>query len=224
MVEQSAITTAGPQLPVSLPLAPTGTTVAYPVMEHFYTLQGEGAHSGRAAYFIRLGGCDVGCVWCDVKESWDASVHPQLTVDALINAASAHSGRLAVITGGEPAMHDLTPLSDALHEAGFRVHIETSGSHPLRGELDWVTLSPKKFKAPLPENLSKADELKIVVFNKSDFTWAEKWASLVTRDCRLYLQPEWDKREVVTPLILEFVKEHPEWTLSLQTHKYLNIP
>lgn len=193
-------------------------------MEHFYTLQGEGAHSGRAAYFIRLGGCDVGCVWCDVKESWDANSHPRMTVEALLDVASSHPGRLAVITGGEPAMHDLSPLCAALHGAGFRVHIETSGSHPLRGELDWVTLSPKKFKAPLEENLPRADELKVVVFNKSDFAWGEKWAALVRPDCRLYLQPEWDKREAVTPTILEYVQQHPQWALSLQTHKYLNIP
>lgn len=204
--------------------AAASLSVSYPVMEHFYTLQGEGAHSGRAAYFIRLGGCDVGCVWCDVKESWDADAHPHMTIEALLDAASAHPGRLAVITGGEPAMHDLSPMCDALHDAGFRVHIETSGSHSLRGELDWITLSPKKFKAPLEENLSKADELKVVVFNKSDFAWGEKWATLARPDCRLYLQPEWDKREAVTPMILEYIQQHPQWTLSLQTHKYLNIP
>src|SRR5262249_13056179 len=146
--------------------------VAYPVMEHFYTLQGEGVHTGRAAYFIRLGGCDVGCVWCDVKDSWDALAHPLMTIAEITSVAAANSGRIAVITGGEPAMYDLSPLCDGLHSAGFRTHIETSGAHPLRGDLDWVTLSPKKFKAPLPQSLARADELKVVVFHRSDLDWA----------------------------------------------------
>lgn len=193
-------------------------------MEHFYTLQGEGMHSGRAAYFVRLGGCDVGCVWCDVKESWDAGAHPHMSVQEIVAQASAHPGRLAVITGGEPAMYDLHPLCDALHEAGFRVHIETSGAHPLRGHIDWVTLSPKKFKFPLEENLPLAQELKVVVFNKSDFAWAEKHAAMVSKDCLLYLQPEWDKHDAITPLIIDYIRDHPQWQLSLQTHKYLNIP
>ncbi len=196
----------------------------YPVMEHFYTLQGEGAYSGRAAYFIRLGGCDVGCVWCDVKESWPMDAHPQLTVAAIVAAASAHPGRLAVITGGEPTMHDLTALTAGLKEAGFRIHIETAGTGLISGNLDWITLSPKKFKAPLPEVLPLAHELKIVVFNRSDFAWAEKYAALVSPDCRLYLQTEWSKRDALTPMILEYVRENPKWTLSLQTHKYLDIP
>ncbi len=207
-----------------LPAANRQLPAVYPVMEHFYTLQGEGAHTGRAAYFIRLGGCDVGCVWCDVKESWDASVHPVMTVAEIVAAAAAHPGRIAVITGGEPSMHDLTALCDGLHAAGFVTHIETSGTHPLRGSLDWVTLSPKKFKAPLPENLLRANELKVVVFHKSDFDWAEQHAALVRPGCRLYLQPEWDKRDAMTPLLLEYIAAHPQWQLSLQTHKYLNIP
>ena len=193
-------------------------------MEHFYTLQGEGVHTGRAAYFIRLGGCDVGCVWCDVKESWDADAHPKMTVEEIVNIAAAEEGRLAVITGGEPAMHDLTALCDALHEKGFRVHIETSGSGPMVGAIDWVTLSPKKFKAPVQEALDMADELKVVVFNKSDFDWALQHAAKVPEKCRLFLQPEWSKRDAMTPLIIDFIKQHPEWTLSLQTHKYINIP
>lgn len=193
-------------------------------MEHFYTLQGEGLYTGVAAYFIRLGGCDVGCVWCDVKESWDASVHPVMTNVEIAQVASAYEGRLAVITGGEPAMHDLQPLCDELHNAGFRIHIETSGAHPLRGDIDFVTLSPKKFKAPLDECLLKADELKVVVFNKSDFEWAEQHAAKVKPGCKLYLQPEWSKREQVSPLIIDYIKLHPKWQLSLQTHKYLNIP
>lgn len=198
--------------------------VQYPVMEHFYTLQGEGAYAGHAAYFIRLGGCDVGCVWCDVKESWDADVHPKMSVEAIVAAASAYPGRIAVITGGEPSMYDLAPLTTGLKAAGFRTHIETSASSPLSGDFDWVTLSPKKFKAPLPENMSWAHELKIVVFNKHDFQWAETYATLVPESCKLYLQTEWDKREQMTPEILEYIRQHPQWSLSLQTHKYLNIP
>lgn len=193
-------------------------------MEHFYTLQGEGAYAGHAAYFIRLGGCDVGCVWCDVKESWDADAHPKMTLAEIVAVAEKYPGRLAVITGGEPSMHELKPLTDALHEAGFRTHIETSASSPLTGDWDWVTLSPKKFKAPLEENLHLAHELKIIVFNKSDFKWAEEYAAKVPADCKLYLQTEWDKRDEMTPLIIEFIQQNPRWQLSMQTHKYLNIP
>lgn len=193
-------------------------------MEHFYTLQGEGLHSGKAAYFIRLGGCDVGCVWCDVKDSWEADKHPQMTANEIVNAAAQHEARIAVITGGEPAMHDLAALCDALHEAGFSTHIETSGAHPLSGALDWVTLSPKKFKAPLESCIQQADELKIVVFNQSDFKWAEQYAAQVPAGCKLYLQPEWGKKEDITPLIIEYIKKNPKWQLSLQAHKYINIP
>ncbi len=193
-------------------------------MEHFYTLQGEGFHTGRAAYFIRLGGCDVGCTWCDVKDSWDASKHPLMSTAEIVGQAAKHKGVIAVITGGEPAMHNLTALCDALHRAGFKTHIETSGAHPLSGNLDWVTLSPKKFKAPLPEAVAAADELKVVVYHKSDFQWAEFHASGVGPECKLYLQPEWSKREAITPLIIEYIKQHPQWQLSLQAHKYINIP
>ena len=198
--------------------------VSYPVMEHFYTLQGEGFYAGHAAYFIRLGGCDVGCVWCDVKDSWDANAHPMMTTGEIVSAASISDGRIAVITGGEPGMHNLTGLCDALHIAGFRTHIETSGAHPLTGDLDWVTLSPKKFKAPVEESIQQADELKIVVFNKSDFQWAEEYASKVPEGCRLYLQPEWSKKDIITPLIIGYIKKNPKWQLSLQSHKYINIP
>jgi len=193
-------------------------------MEHFYTLQGEGMYSGQAAYFIRLGGCDVGCVWCDVKDSWDASKHPVMTVEEITTIASANPGRIAVITGGEPAMHNLVNICQSLHDAGFRVHIETSGAHPLSGKLDWITLSPKKFKAPLEENMELADELKIVVYNKSDFAWAEEHAAKVGKKCKLYLQPEWSRIDTMTPLIIDYIKQHPQWQLSLQTHKYINIP
>lgn len=193
-------------------------------MEHFYTLQGEGLYAGQAAYFIRLGGCDVGCVWCDVKESWDAGVHPLMSTADITAIAAATPGRIAVITGGEPCMHDLNAICSSLHEAGFRVHIETSGSSPLSGKLDWITLSPKKFKAPLDECLVEAHELKIVVFNKSDFKWAEEHAAKVKPGCKLYLQPEWSKKDQMTPLIIDYIKDHPQWQLSLQTHKYINIP
>lgn len=195
-----------------------------PVMEHFYTLQGEGVHQGKAAYFIRLAGCDVGCVWCDVKESWEADKHPVYSIEELVQFVTATPARIVVITGGEPLLHDLMPLSAALHTAGLRVHIETSGSSPLSGELDWITLSPKKFKAPLADVLPFASELKIVVFNKSDFAWAETWAAQVSPECRLFLQPEWSKRDVMTPMIVEYIKANPQWQLSLQVHKYINVP
>lgn len=193
-------------------------------MEAFYTLQGEGFHQGRAAYFIRLGGCDVGCVWCDVKESWDATKHPQLTIEEIVETASAYPGRLAVITGGEPLMHQLDALTTALQNKGFETNIETSGSSTLSGHWDWICLSPKKFKAPLPAIVPLANELKVVVFNKHDFEWAETYAAQVSPDCKLYLQPEWDKASLVTPLIVEYIKAHPKWELSLQVHKYINVP
>lgn len=195
-----------------------------PVMESFYTIQGEGFHQGRAAYFIRLGGCDVGCFWCDVKESWDASQHPQTSIDALVSGALAYPGRLAVITGGEPLMHNLNRLTAALQEAGFETNIETSGSHPLSGSWNWICLSPKKFKAPLPEILPQANELKVIVYNKSDFEWAEAHAARVSPGCKLYLQPEWDKSAQMTPLIVDYIKANPQWELSLQVHKYIHVP
>lgn len=195
-----------------------------PVMEHFYTLQGEGFHQGKAAYFIRLGGCDVGCVWCDVKDSWDEGRHPLVSIEFLLAEVKKNPGKIVVITGGEPLMHDLTELTSLLHEVGLTTHIETSGSSPLSGSWDWVTLSPKKFKEPLPEILPVASELKIVVYNKSDFAWAEKWASKVSAQCKLYLQPEWSKASAVTPLIINYIKSHPQWQLSLQVHKYINVP
>jgi len=199
-------------------------TITLPVMEAFYTLQGEGFHQGRAAYFIRLGGCDVGCFWCDVKESWDASKHPQHTIPAIINEAKKYPGRLAVITGGEPLMHDLTELTTSLQTAGFETNIETSGSHPLSGKWDWICLSPKKFKAPLPEILLLANELKVVVYNRSDFKWAEEYAAKVSATCKLYLQPEWSKWQQITPVIIDYIKANPQWELSMQLHKYINVP
>ena len=195
-----------------------------PLVQGFYTLQGEGFHQGKAAYFIRLGGCDVGCTWCDVKESWDAAVHPLKSVSEIVSAANAHPGRIAVVTGGEPLMHDCSLLTLQLHEAGFHTHIETSGAYPLSGEWDWICLSPKKFRKPMPEILNKAHELKVVIYHPSDFAWAEKYASLVTADCKLFLQPEWSRRDIVTPLITEYIQRNPEWEFSLQLHKYIHVP
>lgn len=195
-----------------------------PIMESFYTLQGEGSFTGQAAWFIRLAGCDVGCTWCDVKESWDADLHPKRTVDELVAEASVHPGRIVVVTGGEPLMHDLGPFTAALRAAGLRTHIETSGSHAFTGDWHHVCLSPKKFKAPLPGAYQRADELKIIVFNKHDLVWAEEQAAATRPDCTLYLQPEWSKRDSMMPLIVEHVKAHPRWRVSLQTHKYLDIP
>ena len=193
-------------------------------MEHFYTIQGEGYHQGRAAYFIRLGGCDVGCVWCDVKDSWDAGKHPLFTIDDLVSHVEATPTKLVVITGGEPLMHNLDGLTAAIQSKGIETNIETSGAHPLSGNWDWICLSPKKFKAPLPEILPVANELKVVIFNKSDFAWAEKYAALVSNTCKLYLQPEWDKAAEVTPLIIDYIKQNPQWEMSLQIHKYINVP
>jgi 7-carboxy-7-deazaguanine synthase len=198
-----------------------------PVMEAFYTIQGEGFHQGKAAYFIRLGGCDVGCFWCDVKESWDAAAHPQLNIKDIVSKAKSESGNnpvIAVITGGEPLMHDLSELTSALKAAGFQTNIETSGSSPLSGEWDWICVSPKKFKAPLQEVLNKANELKVIVYNKDDFNWAEEHAKKVSPGCKLYLQPEWSKAAAVTPMIVEYIKQNPQWELSLQIHKYINVP
>ena len=198
--------------------------VQLPVMEHFFTIQGEGFHQGKAAYFIRLGGCDVGCVWCDVKESWDASAHPRMAVQSLVDAIKQTPARLVVITGGEPLMHDLRELTAALQSAGLQTNIETSGSHPLSGTWDWICLSPKKFKAPLDTVIPYANELKVVIFNKSDFEWAEQYAEMVGPDCCLYLQPEWSKAAAMTPLIIDYVKQHPKWRIGLQVHKYLQVP
>ena len=204
--------------------AHAGHLSTYPVMESFSTVQGEGAYTGLAAYFIRLAGCDVGCTWCDVKESWDASKHPRRTIDELVAEASVHPARIVVITGGEPLMHNLDPLTAAFRTAGFRAHIETSGAYPLSGQWHHICLSPKKFKAALPEVFAAAHELKVIVFNKHDLQWAEEQAAQVGAGCRLFLQPEWDKRDAMMPLVVDYVKQHPQWNISLQTHKYLNIP
>jgi len=193
-------------------------------MEDFHTLQGEGSFQGQSAYFIRLGGCDVGCVWCDVKESWPAEAHPKVDVQSLVAKANDSGAPIAVVTGGEPAMHDLSALSSGLHQAGLRTHLETSGVYQITGHWDWICLSPKKFKKPEASSYLKADELKVIVFHPSDLPWAEQEAVRVRPACRLYLQPEWSKEKEMAPLIVEFIKTHPRWRISLQVHKYLNIP
>ncbi|MEX0843864.1 MAG: 7-carboxy-7-deazaguanine synthase QueE [Balneolaceae bacterium] len=197
--------------------------VEYPIMEHFYTIQGEGAHSGRASYFIRTAGCDVNCWWCDVKESWEEEGHPKVSVRELVKAAKESGAPFVVITGGEPLLHDLLQLTLGLKSAGLKVHIETSGSSPLSGQLDWITLSPKRFKKPTEEVFAYVDELKIVVLTKKDLKWAEENATKCPEGTRLLLQPEWETPESMD-LIVEYVKEHPEWGISLQTHKFLKVP
>ncbi|MGM0589402.1 MAG: 7-carboxy-7-deazaguanine synthase QueE [Bacteroidota bacterium] len=197
--------------------------VTYPIMEDFYTIQGEGAHTGRAAYFIRTAGCDVNCWWCDVKESWDEDKHPSQRVDELVQKAKVSEAPFAVITGGEPLLHDLDPLTLRLKNAGLQTHIETSGSSPLSGYLDWITLSPKRFKEPLDEIFPYVDELKVVVLKNKDIEWAEKNAAKCPDNTKLLLQPEWGTPESME-LIVDYVKEHPQWGISLQTHKYLNVP
>jgi organic radical activating enzyme len=198
--------------------------LALPVMEHFYTIQGEGRNNGEAAYFIRLAGCDVGCVWCDVKESWDADEHPVLSVDEIVEGAVATNSPNIVITGGEPAMYDLSVLTEKLKQKDLKVWMETSGAHPITGSWDWICFSPKKFKKPLDEAYDKAHELKVVIANRNDFKWAESHAQKVGSNCELYLQPEWSREEKLLPKIIDYVKENPKWKISLQTHKYMNIP
>lgn len=195
-----------------------------PLMEDFYTIQGEGYYQGQAAYFIRLGGCDVGCVWCDVKESWDASAYPLVPVSEIVRKVQVSGSPVAVITGGEPLMYDLTALTKSLQQAGIRTNIETSGVYPLSGSWDWICFSPKKFKTPDRSVPQRADELKIIVYNSSDFEWAEKFASLVRDSCELFLQPEWSREKEMIPAIIEYVKANPKWKISLQIHKYMNIP
>jgi 7-carboxy-7-deazaguanine synthase len=207
------------------PLTTTAHQPTLPLMEAFYTVQGEGTFAGRAAYFIRLGGCDVGCHWCDVKESWDARKHPQHPIASIVAEAEKYPARLAIITGGEPLMHNLSALTDALHEAGFQTNIETSGvCEAVTGEWDWVCFSPKKFKTPNPDIFQRADELKAIIYNNSDFAFAESFVPHLRLDCRLMLQPEWSRSDEMMPAIVEYVKAHPQWHISLQTHKFMAIP
>lgn len=194
-----------------------------PLMEEFYTIQGEGYHKGTAAYFIRVGGCDVGCHWCDVKESWNAETHPPTSIDSIVDNAATYSDTI-VITGGEPLTWDMGPLTAALKAKNLQTHIETSGAYPLTGAWDWICLSPKKNKLPVEEIYDFADELKIIVYNKHDLIFAEEQAAKVNKNCILYLQPEWSVREKMVPIIVDYVMQNPKWKVSLQTHKYLNIP
>ena len=194
-----------------------------PLMEEFYTIQGEGAHTGTAAYFIRVGGCDVGCHWCDVKESWNADLHPPTLADTIVNNVKRHSNTV-VITGGEPLMWSMNYITESLQKSNIKTHIETSGAYSFSGKWDWFCLSPKKTKLPLEEAYPEADELKMIVHNKSDFDFAEEQAAKVGKKCQLYLQPEWSRKEKMTALIVDYVMKNPKWKISLQTHKFLNIP
>lgn len=193
-------------------------------MEHFYTIQGEGYYQGNAAYFVRLGGCDVQCPWCDVKESWEVDAHSKFSVEEIVSWVKEAEAKLVVITGGEPSMHDLIPLTAALHAEAIQVNIETAACYPMRGQFDWITISPKRYKLPLSENMLKAHELKMIINHRNDFRFAEEYAAQVSPQCKLYLQPEWEQEEELLPLIIEYVKEHQQWKISLQVHKYMNIP
>ncbi len=193
-------------------------------MEEFYTVQGEGAYTGTPAYFIRLGGCDVGCFWCDVKESWDAEIHPKKSVEELANAAQESGASVVVVTGGEPCMHNLNALTNALRERKLRTHLETSGTHPLTGSWDWLTLSPKKFKSTRDEYYGSANELKVIVYNKHDLEWGQTHAERINPNALCYFQPEWDERDSSIPMILNYIRENTQWRISLQTHKYIGVP
>lgn len=194
------------------------------MVEDFYSIQGEGYHTGKAAYFIRLGGCDVGCRWCDAKESWNPKVHPPVEVATIVERAVACAAKSIVITGGEPLIYELEPLTTALKAEGLEIFLETSGSHPFSGSFDWVCLSPKRRKVPLEEAYGRADELKVVIETKEDIEWAEACAAKVSDSCRIYLQPEWSQSDEMMPILVEYVKAHPEWLISIQTHKYMRIP
>ena len=199
------------------------TTTEIPLMESFYSIQGEGFHSGRAAFFIRFAGCDVGCSWCDVKESWDAEQHNLVSISSIIADVKESGTDFVVITGGEPAMYNLEALTSALKANHIEIAIETSGAYTLTGEIDWVCLSPKKFKMPLDENYSKANELKMIAFNNHDFKWALELGQKVPENCQKFIQPEWDSQDDILPKVIDFVKSNIDWQISLQTHKFLNV-
>ena len=215
-------TTASRQ-PKFIALTNTTPITELPVMETFYTVQGEGFYTGRPAFFIRVAGCDVGCVWCDVKDSWDANEHEVLQVSDLVKQVQESGTQFVVITGGEPAMYDLNYLTQELHKLNVEIAVETSGAYELKGEYDWICLSPKKFKKPISSVIERANELKIIVFNKSDVKWAEEHAAQVSKDCKLYMQAEWEKKEEMYPLVLVYITRHPQWRISVQTHKYLGV-
>ena len=195
-----------------------------PLMEAFYTIQGEGFHSGKSAFFLRIGGCDVGCHWCDVKESWNSELHPPTFLNKMVDQVMDYPCNTVVVTGGEPLMWNMQPLTDALHQKNLDVHIETSGAYPLTGEFDWICLSPKKNSPPLDTIIPKADELKVIIYNMDDFKWAESFVKKTHKSCQLYLQPEWSKSTEMMPKIVDYVMQNPKWKISLQTHKFMNIP
>jgi organic radical activating enzyme len=194
-----------------------------PLMDEFYSIQGEGFHTGKPAYFIRLGGCDVGCHWCDTKESWDANIYPLTKTDSIIANAEKFPARTVVVTGGEPAMYNLNYLTKKLKAKGIKTFLETSGAYKITGQWDWICLSPKKTMGVLKENFAKANEMKVIIYNKDDFRWAEENAKKISTT-HLFLQPEWSKRNIMLPLIIEYVKQNPKWRISLQTHKYIGVP
>jgi 7-carboxy-7-deazaguanine synthase len=198
--------------------------LALPLMEDFYTIQGEGYHTGKPAWFARVGGCDVGCSWCDVKESWNAAVWPLTRTDEIVRRMESCPAKSVVVTGGEPLMYNLNYLCAELKKRAFRIYLETSGSHPLTGEWDWICLSPKKFSPPLEEIYNKADEYKVIIQSKGDFDWAEKNVHRLRKDCKLFLQPEWSRADDIMEPIIDYVKVNPRWSISLQTHKYMRIP
>jgi 7-carboxy-7-deazaguanine synthase len=207
----------------STPL-PDQKGIMLPLMEEFYTIQGEGYNTGKPAYFIRLGGCDVGCHWCDVKESWDAGLHALTHADLIVEHAKKHPAKAVVVTGGEPSMYSLDYLTSQFKNNDIATFIETSGAYPLSGVWDWICLSPKKTMPPLPEVFNRAHELKVIVYNQNDFIWAEQNAAKVSEHCKLYLQPEWSRSSKMLPEIISYVMQNPKWNISLQTHKYMNIP
>ena len=195
-----------------------------PLMEAFYTIQGEGFHCGKSAFFLRIGGCDVGCHWCDVKESWNAEIHPPTSLSNMVDQVMNYPCNTVVVTGGEPLMWNMKPLTDALHKKNLVVHIETSGAYPLSGQFDWICLSPKKNSPPLDAIIPLADELKVIIHNMDDFKWAESFVKKTQKTCQLYLQPEWSKSADMMPKIVDYVMQNPKWKISLQTHKFMNIP
>ncbi|MBP3612214.1 MAG: 7-carboxy-7-deazaguanine synthase QueE [Rikenellaceae bacterium] len=195
-----------------------------PLVEDFYTIQGEGFHSGKPAYFIRLGGCDVGCSWCDAKYTWNPLSHPLVATDEIVERAASFEAQAIVITGGEPLLYPLDYLTQRLHEHGLEIFLETSGSHPLSGEFDWICLSPKRKQPPLAEAFAAASELKVIVETEEDLRWAEECAAKVGERCMLFMQPEWSRSEQMTPTIVEYVKAHPQWNISIQIHKFMHIP
>ncbi len=196
----------------------------FPLMEDFYSLQGEGYHTGKAAYFIRIGGCDIGCHWCDTKMSWDPKIHRSIPIHEIISKASSYPAKAVVVTGGEPSMYPLDKLCAGLHEKQIKTFVETSGAYPLSGQWDWICLSPKQQTPPTHDILPKANELKMIIFEEADFEWAETNAKLVNPNCKLYLQPEWSRQKQLTPIIVDYIKNNPKWSISLQTHKFIHIP